>query len=378
MSTPVLLTFTTLVSRASAAVQGKATALIDLAVGSVTRAVLEANASLALWLQYVALTILSAIRLGTSSGEDVDTWLADFGQTRLPAVTATGIITLARYTATNGATVPVGATVRTGDLTRTYVVTADNTNPDWDPTVNSGGGGYVVPAGVASINVPVACTVAGSVGNVVASGINLLGTALPGIDTANNNVALTDGVDEESDSAFKARFPLYLASLPRATLLAIENAVLDVQQGLLCNVARNADEQGRFEPGHFVVTVDDGSGDPPDSLIAAVSSAVDAVRACCEDFSVQRPVVTECAVELYIAVSSGAKANLIVPVATAITAFVNALPVGATLPVSRLASVAYSVNPTITNVTGVTVNGSSADVVVAANGVVKANSVTVN
>ena len=45
--------FTTLVRNMAAGVQGSASALIDLTTGSVLRAILEANASLALWLQWL-------------------------------------------------------------------------------------------------------------------------------------------------------------------------------------------------------------------------------------------------------------------------------------------------------------------------------------
>ena len=63
-----LQTFTSLVSSAAAAVQGAASQLVDLTVGSVLRAVLEANASLALWLQWLILQVLRTTRAATSQG----------------------------------------------------------------------------------------------------------------------------------------------------------------------------------------------------------------------------------------------------------------------------------------------------------------------
>ena len=60
---------------------------------------------------------------------------------------------------------------------------------------------------------------------------------------------------------------------------------------------------------------------------------------------------------------SGAGKNaLIGPVATAITQFVNALPIGARLPVSRIATLAYGVDPSITNVIGIAVNCGTNDI----------------
>ena len=43
--------------------------------------------------------------------------------------------------------------------------------------------------------------------------------------------------------------------------------------------------------GHFVVTVDDGTGGPSASLLATVQQAVDAIRPVGTSFAVQGPVV---------------------------------------------------------------------------------------
>ena len=67
-----LQTFTTLVQNMAAGVQGSAAQLIDLSVGSVLRALLEACASVALWMQWLILQVLSMTRAATSSGADLD------------------------------------------------------------------------------------------------------------------------------------------------------------------------------------------------------------------------------------------------------------------------------------------------------------------
>ena len=54
-----LQNFTTLVQNMAAAVQGSATALVNLTTGSVLRAILEANASLALWIQWLIVQVLA-------------------------------------------------------------------------------------------------------------------------------------------------------------------------------------------------------------------------------------------------------------------------------------------------------------------------------
>ena len=94
-----LKNFATLVADMSATVQGVGSQLVDVSVGSVLRAVIEANASLALWMQWLIMLVLSLTRASTSSGSDLDSWMADYGLTRLPGVAATGSVTFARITA---------------------------------------------------------------------------------------------------------------------------------------------------------------------------------------------------------------------------------------------------------------------------------------
>ena len=89
-----LRTFNALVQSMAAAVEASATQLLDLTAGSTLRAVLEANASIGLWMQWLILQVLRTTRAATSDGADLDSWMADLTLTRLPAVAATGTVTL--------------------------------------------------------------------------------------------------------------------------------------------------------------------------------------------------------------------------------------------------------------------------------------------
>ncbi|MDE2354611.1 MAG: baseplate J/gp47 family protein, partial [Betaproteobacteria bacterium] len=162
--------FATLVANQVAAIQGAATKLVDLTIGSILRAVVEANAAVALWLQGLVLTLLAKTRAATSNGADLDSWVGDFGLTRLPAVATTGAVTFARFTPTNAATIPIGSVVQSGDGSQKYTVTIDATNPAY----SAGAGGYVIAAGVSSVTVPVQNTVAGAAGNAAAGVVSVL------------------------------------------------------------------------------------------------------------------------------------------------------------------------------------------------------------
>ncbi|MFO0949553.1 MAG: baseplate J/gp47 family protein [Isosphaeraceae bacterium] len=103
----------------------------------------------------------------------------------------------------------------------------------------------VLPANTASVAVPVRAAAPGSGGNVRAGSIAVITTPVPGVDTATNAAAFINGVDAESDPAFRTRFVLYLASLSRATKAAVSYAVTSVQQGVVCTITENQECRDR-------------------------------------------------------------------------------------------------------------------------------------
>jgi uncharacterized phage protein gp47/JayE len=370
-----LQTFTSLVQNMAAAVQAAATQLLDLTIGSTLRAVLEANASVALWMQWLILQVLQMTRASTSVGTDLDSWMADMSLCRLPAVPAVGSVTFSRYTATASSLVPAGAFVRTGDGTLTFLVTIDGTNSVWNVGLN----GYTISPGVRSLTVPVVAQMAGSAGNVLANTISLIATAMPGVDLVTNPAATQNGLDAEGDASFRARFQNYLQSRSRATSGAVGYAISSIQQGLDYVIAENVDTIGASCLGSFVVTVDDGSGYPPPSLLTTVYTSIDAVRPIGSLFSVQPPNVVIANVVVMLSIATDATSlSIVATVASAITGYINSLTIGELLPLTRLAQVAYDASSAVTNVTQVQVNGGAADLTCGVTGIIKAGTVAVN
>jgi phage-related baseplate assembly protein len=370
-----LRTFSTLVQNMAAAVQASAMQLLDLTVGSTLRAVIEANASIALWMQWLILQVLRTTRAATSSGADLDSWMADLSVTRLPAIAATGIVTFSRFSPTMPALIPAGALARTADGTQTFLVSIDTTNPAWVPASN----GYVVAAGVASLDVPVMAATHGGAGNVQAGAVSLLASAIPGIDAVSNGSAFLNGLDAEPDNAFRGRFQNFMASRSRATTVAVGYAISNIQQGLNYTIQENLDPSGQPRMGSFVVTVDDGSGSPSTALLSTIQIAVDAVRPVGSVFSVRPPDVVTVNVSLVITVVAGAtKAQVAGGVGNAIGSYINGLPIGASLPLTRLAQVAYAADATVINVTQLSANGNANDITPDASGVVKVGIIAVN
>ncbi len=365
--------FTTLVRTMSAGVQGSARILLDLTTGSVLRAILEANASIALWLQWLIVQVLAATRAATSTGADLDSWVADFGLVRLPAQPAFTTIVFSRITPGLPASIPAGAQVKTADTTITFAVLPDPTNPAYSAATAS----FAVPAAAASITLTAQATTVGSIGNIQPGAISLLATAMPGIDAVTNPNVAAGGMDAEPDAALRTRFGNFIDSRSRATPAAIGFAIQSLQQGLTYVLAENADPSGATLPGFFTVTVDDGSGTPPATLIAAVAAALDAVRPVGTQLAVQPPTLLIANVALTIATSVASHAAAQANVAAALQAYIAGLPIGAPLPITRVAAVAYAADATVTNITGLTINA-AADLVPAASGIIRPGTITVN
>jgi uncharacterized phage protein gp47/JayE len=366
--------FTQIIQDMSAALQSSATALVDVSVGSVIRAIFEANASVALWMQWLILQVLQTTRASTSVGGDLDSWMLDFGLTRLPAGASTGIVTLSRFAPNLPATIPVGSVLKTADGLLSFAVTEDEALSIWQP----GSPTYVIPGGVASADLPVICTTTGSRGNVLAGTISVIAASLPGVDQVNNANPFTDGTDAETDQVFRSRFQGYLMSLSRATLGAVQNAIAGVRQGLDVAVQQNTGPGGAPQLGALLVIVDDGTGYPSTDLLSSVARAVDSVRPVGTTFAVVPPQVLTVNVSMTAEfVSSGAAAPGISKIQNYVANYLNNLPIGGTASITRVAQHAYRACPGLQNIMGIELNGGITDVVPPPLTVIKAGPVEV-
>ncbi|GAN55570.1 hypothetical protein Tasa_048_195 [Tanticharoenia sakaeratensis NBRC 103193] len=358
--TLTLRSFSTVVSTAAATVQASCAQILDMTVGTPARALIEGVAGVTLWLQYVALQVLARSRLATSQGEDCDSFVNDFGMTRLPGSPASGLVMMTSFSpAAQSAVVPPGVVVRTVSAVN-FVVVADSGNTFW----SASSGAYVRRPGVSSIVVPVQARVSGSVGNVAPGAICLMGTSVSGIDTVTNTTAFTNGSDAETDSALRKRFPLWLAAKTSATGAAVANAVAGVQTNLTLSLMDGQTPDGALAPGYFTAVFDDGSGTPADALVQEVYDAIDDVRALGVNFAVQRPSVLTLTISLSVAIPAGADAAAVQSaIETAITNDIASCSVGSGYAYSRIAYLAYSsAGVSVLSVTDVLLNGGQADI----------------
>ncbi|WP_448120091.1 baseplate J/gp47 family protein [Pseudomonas veronii] len=366
--------FTTLVRDQVTAIQGRAAGLVDFTIGSLMRAITESNASILQWLQQLIVTLLATTRASTSSGADLDSWMADFGFYRLSASFATGSVTYSRFTPANSALIPIGSLVGSTDGSQQYAVTIDTTNALYNATL----GGYLIPAGTASATVPVMASTAGAAGNALIGTVTVIVGSISGVDTVGNSAVFTNGVDPEADSAFRARFVSWVQSLSKATKAAIGYALVSMQQGVSYTLTENQDYSGNTLYGYFYAVVDDGSGAPSGAFLVSAGAAIESVRGFTTRYAVFGPVLVTANVGMTITTNSTVTHSaMVAQVTTAIQAYIASLTLGQILPYTQLANIAYGVSPGITNVSGVLLNGGSADLGATNKQVIRPGTVTV-
>lgn len=406
MATPHTQSATTLLQNFVAAAQGACATLLDSTVGSILLAVGQATRNVVLWLQGLILQLFATTRLATSFGNDVDTFCVDFmqalpgsvtaalpnGSPRLPAVAATGAVTMARFTPANAAFIPasivtgdgLGANVQTLDGTQTFTVVADPNQSAYSPSL----GGYVIPAGILSASATVQALNPGTAGNISAGTLSVLQTGISGVDTVVNPVGFNNGIERESDAALKARFPLFINSLAEGTFGAIANAIISLQQGLQYTISNNVDLNGVVDNGMVTVVIDDGSGSIPGSLVTLAQNAVHAVIAAGVRVGVYAATKVTVPVNMTITTAAGfVHATVVAQVAAAIAAYIGGLGLGnavsytgvapgITLSYAKVSAIAFSV-PGVTDVTNYTLNGGTADIVATGLQTIKPGTITV-
>jgi uncharacterized phage protein gp47/JayE len=349
--------FGTLVQNMVTSIQSRAAIALNLTVGSVLRAIVEAVAAMGLWLEAQVAYVLTITRAATSNGADLDSFVNDFGLTRLPAVSATGSATFGRFSTVGTAVVPINAPVQSADGTQNFFVTLDTTNSAY----SSSAGGYVMNATVGSVTVPVQAVTPGTGGNLLANTLTVITQAIPGVDTATNASAYTNGVNAEADSALRARFVLYINSLSKAIKSAIQFALSSVQQNVFFTLMENYAYNGSYQPGYFYAVVDDGTGTPSDAFANACANAIELVRGFTIQYGVFKPTVLTANVNMEITSAAGYVHNTVAAnVSLALTSFIRRLELGVSLPYTQLAAIAYDVAGVV-NVTDVTLNSGTSD-----------------
>lgn len=314
----------------------------NLQSGDPLRAVFEATVLGGLiFIQSQAVRINKLTRAATSDGDDLDSYMADYGFERESATFAEGTATFAvNQVKTSNILIEPGIVIQTLGGKVRYQVIADTTKSGWSATQNA----YVLTAGDLSVDCTVQALDSGPGSNVQALQLVQLVSSVSGINTVRNVAPILNGLSAETDEDFRKRFILAFNSVDaEGTILAILKAATGVQNGLDVKVVEFIDQNDNPREAFFMVVVDDGSGAPPSLLLDAVYLAVDRVRGGGIRFAVFGPVLITAIVSVNIRVSSS---DVIAAAEIAILDYINTLKISEILYISQI-------DKTIMNVPGV-------------------------
>jgi len=296
--------------------------------------------------------------VGTAQGDRLDTVVVDRYQvTRFPATAAQGSI---RFTSNVGAvtgTIPVG----------TRVATQPDANGDFQVYTTDSALSFVVET---EKSVAATAEDLGAGTNANANTINRILDTLFASFTATNPVRFAGGNDEESDEDYRQRAREAPLANRRGTLAAIEFGALNGTGARKATATQDS-------TGLITVHVTDAQGNSNLELLDAVDRELVNWVAAGAVYTVTGGVAFAQNVDVSLAVIAGTTVSaLLDPVRNAITARINRLAIGETLFRDTIKASAIAVNPD--RIVGVTVNTPAADIVPAANQVIRAGTVTVS
>lgn len=127
----------------------------------------------------------------------------------LPPRPASNVIRVTVAVQSTAILIPATTSLTRADGSMTYAATSDTT----------------VPAGASFVDVPVAATIPGTVGNMPANGSFVIGITIPGFVSAVNLSAFQNGTNAELPAEQLIRFNSYVQTLSRGITAALEYAL---------------------------------------------------------------------------------------------------------------------------------------------------------
>jgi uncharacterized phage protein gp47/JayE len=325
----------TMISSIQSGLQAIGKKITDFSSSSVIGVILAAIASAIDELNTAISVAQQQAYLKTATGTNLDNKAADFGITRKQATYAKWTFVATKQSpSTQVITIPAGSVITTVP------------SPNQPPITFTVDTDTQLPVGSTSVNIPVTCQQAGSIGNI-ATGTQLLwGSAVPGIDGVQFVDSSTGipGIDMETDDQLRARALNSFRGLSISTkdwYQSTAESVIGIQSALVV-------PQGRGPGTVDIYVVGQNNTIPSSSLIAAVQNAIDAGRVITDDAKVFAPSPLQINVSMSIKVIPGYDPNATASaVKTAITNFINNIGIGGGVTgmiyLSQLQSVALGV-----------------------------------
>ena len=226
--------------------------------------------------------------LDTATGEDLDKIGALIGCERKSGTKATGTLRFSRSTpADRDYIIPAGTKARTP-------LQPDKEYLSFQTTQDA-----MLSEGQTYVDVPAESVDVGVKYNVSSDKIIILETKVNGIVSVTNPAAFSGGTDNETDADYRARIPLYLEALKRATADSLKSAALSVS-----GVADVIVEDGAT-PGTVTITVVGVTGPVDAGTLADVEAAIEDYKGAGIIPTVQSAVTVSVSVTFDLYVLSG-------------------------------------------------------------------------
>ena len=302
--------------------------------------------------------LLDRFFIDSSEDLDLDNRLADIGMARKAATPAAGSCACGKSApAGQDILIPAGTILRTQLAPFVRVLT----------TVDA-----TLIAGATSVAVSVEAIDIGYQSNLLPGAtLELFGSIVAGIETfVVTSPGLTGGVDRESDAAYRARVPAYIAGLGRGTRAAIRAGAL-AHDGVTSVGIDDA------TTGAIAVYLDPGAGHAltADQVAAILADLRENWKPAGCSLAVTAAIEDTTAIACTVYPSAGFQHSaLVAPIQAAIAALLNGKQLGETLYLSELVRAGLDV----TGVGNFTVQTPTADHTPATGHVIRAGAITVS
>lgn len=276
-----------------------------------------------------------AAYISTATGDDLDAKVADFGLTRNEAIPASGTFT---FTKNNAAAanidIPAGSLIST-------IATSSETAVTYATNVDA-----MLPIGETSVEVECTCQVSGSGGNISAGSNLLIASMIPGIDGVTLEESITNGDDDETDDALRARGLAAFQALAHGTIASYKNIVMSVSgisDAIVVPLGR-----GPGTVDIYILGPDNSL--PSEETQEAAQAAIDAQKVATDDVDVLVPSSTTVNVTFSVHLAVGFDPDATAEaVQDAVEAYIGTLGIGAsategTIYASKLVAAALTVS----------------------------------
>lgn len=285
--------------------------------GSVGDLLTSAHAQVADMLGQQIYTAQQAAYVTTATGAYLDAKAADYGIQRKPAVAAssTSFSFNKNQAATQNIVIPAGSSI----LTPPGVIV-----PQVEFTTTAA---VTLATGQASVPAGAVCLTAGSIGNLTAGTQLVLGSAIPGIDGVTLTANITNGIDQESDSALRTRV---LNALQGES---VGTAAWYIAQATSIDGVSSAAVVGGYNGqlnGVGVYCVGPGNAKVSSSTLTQVQTLLNGVKPMTDSPTALQPTFLGPTISLTATLATGVdSAAATSAIQTAVAAYVNAMGIGA-------------------------------------------------